>query len=241
MHHGVKGMKWGVRKAYEPTGMRTRRAPADKARLGESTGIVRKLKKSSRKAERYEKLSNKREFLAKGSTVSRVSGRNNEKHEGSTYVTTKKDDWKNYVDTILFDNSHAYRYDYITKHDMFGPSEKERIDTFIDMYKDTKVKDLMTQSMKKATIIPRSERSIRRELDAMANKELGRKTQKKLSFMLNVSPEINSEYSSRMQKKGYSFVTDDFDIMSKMSETPTIILDRKKSLELQKVTQVYWD
>lgn len=43
MHYGVKGMKLGVRKAYEPVGDHQRRAPVEKARVGESTRIVRKL------------------------------------------------------------------------------------------------------------------------------------------------------------------------------------------------------
>lgn len=51
MHYGVKGMKWGVRKAYEPVGDYQRRAPVEKARVGESTMIVRKLKKPPKAAD----------------------------------------------------------------------------------------------------------------------------------------------------------------------------------------------
>lgn len=36
IHHGVKGMKWGVRKEYEPVGRSHRGSPKDKALLGKS-------------------------------------------------------------------------------------------------------------------------------------------------------------------------------------------------------------
>lgn len=54
MHYGVKGMKWGVRKAPEPS-VGGRRTPSDKAELGESTNVAKKLSSGESKGSQKSK------------------------------------------------------------------------------------------------------------------------------------------------------------------------------------------
>lgn len=218
-HFGVKGMHWGV--WNEETRAR---------RMG-SFGA------SKRKA-RYDRLATSKEHIKKGQAAARVSQIDNERHSGSTYATLKKDDWQNYSDIVRFNTGKAYRYDMEVTKNLVGPSERERIDVFIEMLDDPAYKDKITKGLKKAAIIPKTNRYVKKETEHLSKHELGRSTQKRLSFLLNSDESINSEYAKRMMSKGYQFVTDDFDRLTKMSETPTIFLDREHSLKTKRISEI---
>ena len=73
MHHGIKGMKWGVRKTPEQLGYRSpsRRTSSGKAMLGRSTKVARRLAKSS-SAKARQKL-NDPEFQRKVATGAKIA------------------------------------------------------------------------------------------------------------------------------------------------------------------------
>ena len=73
MHHGIKGMKWGVRKTPEQLGYRSpsRRTSSGKAMLGRSTKVARRLAKSSSVKAR-QKL-NDPEFQRKVATGAKIA------------------------------------------------------------------------------------------------------------------------------------------------------------------------
>lgn len=69
MHHGVKGMKWGVRKTPEQLGYRS---PAEKVALGKSVSAVRGSYKSSFGSKFKQKLSDP-EFQRKAATAAKIA------------------------------------------------------------------------------------------------------------------------------------------------------------------------
>ncbi len=75
MHHGVKGMKWGVRKTPEQLGYRpSHRTSADKAGMGRSTRIARRLAGSSSSGmSRIKNKINDPEFQRKVATGAKIA------------------------------------------------------------------------------------------------------------------------------------------------------------------------
>lgn len=76
MHYGVRGMKWGVRKAQEPSGFRPsgRRTPSGKTALGKSTKVAKRFSASASSAS--SKIRNKLndpEFQRKAATGAKIA------------------------------------------------------------------------------------------------------------------------------------------------------------------------
>jgi len=114
-HYGVLGMHWGVRRS-------------------EVSGYS--------KDPKYSEL---RDSLSKGSIVYRVSHSKKEVDSGRTFVFSDRKDAENFGRKLkqLDPGSKAFLLSLKVKEDLIGPSEKERVDMFLDQYKNQQVKDLV--------------------------------------------------------------------------------------------------
>lgn len=107
MHYGVLGMRWGVHRSREPGGS---------------------------KKPVYD---TERDTIKKGSIVYRVSSKKDEVDSGQTFIFTDSKDADKFANKIKESRPDTFVYKLSLKvtKDLVGPSEKERVDTFLDLYK----------------------------------------------------------------------------------------------------------
>lgn len=205
-HYGVLGMKWGVRKDRN-------RPPS---RIAKKRNV-------------YSKLGTKQETWKKGTTTKRVTTnaeKDLEKKLDFSYVS-KGNDYENYR-WLGFGDEIIQRK---TSDILISPSEKERIDIFVDMAKDAKVSDELAKSLSDVRVVFKSERKARKDVADLSNKTLNRLTRGDLSNVLYKSEAIRNEYFNRLRDKGYNAVVDDSDRLAGISTTAMIVLDPDKNLD----------
>lgn len=113
-HHGVKGMRWGVRRYQNKDGSLTSEG---KRKYG------------------YGHNYNQDLIISRGSTVSRISYTNKETNSGRTYAAYKNKDINEYkrLGKSMADvfGSTAYQYKFRTKENLRLPSRKKKVDAYI--------------------------------------------------------------------------------------------------------------
>jgi len=121
-HHGILGMHWGVQRS-------------------KVSGYS--------KDPKYSEL---RDSLSKGSIVYRVSSTKREIDSGRTFIFSNKTDAENLGKKIkeLDPRSKTFLLSMKVKKDLIGPSEKERVDTFLEEYKDMAVRNLVAVTRESA-------------------------------------------------------------------------------------------
>lgn len=125
MHHGVKGMHWGIRR-YQPY-----------PKTGPDGKFVGKLKKYKRNADKGIKIPHR---IPKGTKMYRMTTVTNETPKGSTYVTFRKQDRNFYriYSRGQHPNQKTYEQQMVAKEDINVPSVKEQNDVIKDILKDPK-------------------------------------------------------------------------------------------------------
>lgn len=213
-HYGKKGMQWGVR--HGPP------YPIDKE--------------------------NSRTYIKKGSTFKRLSVRDESAASGHAYVTYLKSDTERYKGFFgarlkainKSTKTPVYSITMKAKEDMVSPSKRERVETFLELYKSDPIIGKELGSYHKGDFhtfspLPKSfyERSFSK-LDGEKLKGLGYHTFVKA---IGGNDYVRSAYFEKLANKGYSFVTDDMDA-GRFGEAPSIILDRMRSVQYEGQTEV---
>jgi len=114
-HYGVLGMKWGVIRSEQP---------------------------GQKKIAEYDTT---RDIINKGDTVYRISGSKHEQDIGRTFIFANQTDADKYAKKVkeLEPRSKVYKLSLKVKDVLVGPSEKERVDTFLDRYKQKSVAEVV--------------------------------------------------------------------------------------------------
>lgn len=115
-HHGVLGMKWGVRRSKQP---------------GYS------------KTTAYDTSQDK---FKKGQLVYRISSNPSEVDSGRTFVFANQSDADKYANKLgeLDPSAKVYKLSLKVTKDLVGPSERERVDSFLDAYQQRSVRDVVS-------------------------------------------------------------------------------------------------
>ncbi|QZD97800.1 hypothetical protein SEA_NADMEG_18 [Gordonia phage Nadmeg] len=248
-HHGVKGMKWGVRKdqhrSYSEKASTTTEGMVKRAgstvqmtRYFSSGGAIKKQQKYDE--EWYSKLENGKEYIEKGDTLNRiVRGVDNRALSGRLYVSQLESDNEMYKAVIpavqkkfAFGQKEyhsVYQVELEAKKRMAMPSEKVRIDTFIDTIQTPEGRKWMKES------------GYKEEINELNAKEQGLKAYKKFNKVAgNQDLPITDVYFNKVKKQGYDAILDDNDA-GIWSKKPMILLSAQSTTKVKSVRQLSAD
>ncbi|QJD49595.1 hypothetical protein HWD32_gp17 [Gordonia phage Secretariat] len=248
-HHGVKGMKWGVRKdqhrSYSEKASTTTEGMVKRA--GSSVQMTRyfagggKLKKQQNYNEEwYDKLEGGKEYIQKGDVLNRiVRGVDDRALSGRLYVSTLESDNEMYKAVIpavqkkfAFGQKEyhsVYQVELEAKKKMAMPSQKVRVDTFIETIQTPEGRKWMKESGYKDEIT---------ELNA---KEIGLKAYKKFNKVAgNQELAVTDVYFNKVKSKGYDAILDDNDA-GIWSKKPMILLSAQSTVKVKDVRQLSAD
>lgn len=248
-HHGVKGMKWGVRKdqhreysekASTTTENMVKRAGStvQMTRYFSKGGVLKKQQNYTE--DWYDKLEGGKEYIEKGATMNRiVRGVDDRALSGRLYVSTLASDNDMYKAVIpavqkkfAFGQKEyhsVYQVELEAKKRLAMPSQKERIDVFIETIQTPAGREWMKRSGYSAEIT---------ELNA---KEQGLKAYKKFNKVAgNQELKITDVYFNKVRSRGYDAILDDNDA-GVWSKKPTILLSPKGTVRVNSVKQLSAD
>ena len=245
-HYGVKGMRWGKRKSDSTPTAKVKvskedKEAAKKAFKAYSDPIIEKrvdqwINSSMSKAT-YESLSTKDVHFQKGQDFFRVSSRKDEKLRNLTYVSHLPEDRTRYrvvmPNTAILPKKH-YEYEYQAIKDLRSPSEKARVDAFIELM-DTPTIKVGKKEITGREVLKRQ--GFGKDVKSMTSQQLGLKYYSEFAAMQIAKTPLHTAYFESIKQKGYNAVMDDND-RNVVSKSPLIILDPNGVVKRMNVTQL---
>jgi hypothetical protein len=258
-HYGVVGMKWGKRNAApknissESKALRKQSAKNLQNYIWDKTKdepLFRTMTK-----EEYSKLSTGREYVAKHTTLNRVTTNPHNTKAGQLYVSKLPEDSAFYraaMPAIGPQNVgktgaglKRYKDDYHelelkTVKKLSSPSEKERFDAFIEILNESAIKvgkkDPVTgrEYLQKHGYGPMFGKKF-------STQEFGFYTYH--SFIAeqgNQDSPINTAYFNKIREKGFNALPDDYD-RGKLTKAPMILLDAEGTTKVTSVRRLTTD
>ncbi|ADD81017.1 gp019 [Rhodococcus phage ReqiPoco6] len=248
-HYGVKGMKWGVTKdqhreykevASRDTTNMVKRAGStvQMTRYFSQGGTLKKQQKYTK--DWYDKLEGGKEFIEKGASLNRVvRGVDDRALAGRLYVSSLKSDNEMYKAVIpavqkkfAFGQKQyhsVYQVELETKKRLAMPSQKERVDAFIETIQTPTGRDWMKKN------------GYKREIDELNAKEMGLKAYKKFNkYAGDQGSKMNDAYFNKLKSRGYDALIDDNDA-GIWSKKPMILLSPSSTVKVKSVRQLTAD
>lgn len=211
-HYGKKGMQWGVR--HGPP------YPIDKE--------------------------NSQTYIRKGTTFKRLSVRDESVASGHAYVTYLKGDTDRYKGFFgarlkaINKGADVYSITLKAKVDMVSPSKRQRVETFLELYKEDPIIGKELGSYHKSDFhefTPLPKAFYERQYSRLKADKLNIKGYDTFVRAIGGNEYVRSKYFEKLANKGYSFVTDDMDA-GRFGDAPSIILDRMRSVTYEGRTKV---
>jgi hypothetical protein len=232
-HYGVKGMKWGVRKndPYASTESRSLRKESTRKAQAFSDSVMAKRYATLKMSEReYKSLSTGKEFIQKGDYLRRTTKDPRQSLPKETFASRTLNDAKTY-NAILAGPSGAKKYktpvyelDIKAVKKLAGPSEKERVDIFMDVLSKPKVQ------LPDGTTMTGKDYLTKRyapELREMSTKQAGLEFYRKFTWLnYETNNPLTRAYNDEVKSRGYDFMTDDNN-KDYLTKKPAILLNTK--------------
>lgn len=238
-HHGVKGMRWGVRK--ERKAIKENWATAAK-----EIGVRQQDRRmnSTLDSSSYSKLSDSDVVVSKGSTIKRTT-KDAAADEGgkNLFVSTNKADALMYRGILPGAEGPKkkfkdewYEKTYTATEDLKSPSEKKRVDAYIELMGQKSIETGTGEKIDGREYLRRA--GLGDTVDTLSNKELALTYYGQLVVTQGIRDEpINTAYFNSLKAKGYNSLVDDNDRLV-ISKTPMMVFDSAKSLETTHVKQL---
>ena len=256
-HFGVKGMKWGVRKERDvSTESKALRKASSKSfnsyMMDKSKDDL--LYRAMTKDE-YNSLSTGREFLNKNSTLFRVTKNSDSTLKGKTYVSQLPEDATFYRAALpamgpqnkglppgagakKYQGEH-YEIEMTTIKKLSAPSEKERVDAFLEILDEPSVK-----VGNKAPVTGREYLTKAGYAPLFSKKydtqEFGFRTYYDFVRGQGGDTPINTAYFNKIRSKGFDVISDDYD-RGKLTKAPLILLNPEGTHTVKSVRKLTTD
>lgn len=237
IHFGVKGMKWGKRKARDVVSKEDRKLAKENFKKGTRVALDRKFERfykgeGSIASMPYSKLSTKDRTIKTGATFYRTTARMDEQYRGRLYVSTNKADAARYravmPATTGRGGKKAYKqnYEHMIKvtNKLTLPSEKARMDAFYEVLNTPSIKMLGGKTVTGREFLVKTNMETARSIKNLDNAVLGQRYFEKMNQTATMDTPFSSAYFNKVRAKGYNAILDDNDA-GIISRDPLILLN----------------
>lgn len=234
-HHGVKGMKWGVRREYKRN---VREANAKVTAYTREVGVRSSYALREISEEEYKSLSSTPIKL--GKDFKRVGDETGNLRD-IVYVSKDEEDHRRYTAVLAPGGNNTSRnfddkkFDLTikTSKEAISPSFKERIDTYIKTL-DQKVPTENGKETKTGREILFENNSAAKALNT---RELGLRTYQSFAQTQVLNKSVQSAYFDNLRKKGYTAIVDDAD-RNVISKLPIIIFPKESGARVTEIKPI---
>lgn len=248
-HHGILGMKWGVRRFQNKDGTLTPEGRARLEKLSNSGSNNNRLSMiNAQKAKAGVSSKNGYDVIKKGASIQRIADSGEKLDSKRKYVSLLYDDNETYSSEIgtMLGGSHnesLQKYTYQAKKDLKVAQSKEVYDYIAEKYGKGAVKsfDELDAEMKFLSaangIDPIGLNKIDKALvkNACDNYFKGRsEVYHFLNDTLYMNKSINDDVMKHFEKAGYDAIVDVQDQLGGIADYPVIVINPEKSMKLVK-------
>lgn len=177
-----------------------------------------------------------KDFVSNSKNAYRISDKKEKLRNSPTYVTLNKKDRANYIVGFSAFYDKMYSINMKTANKMISPSERKRVETFVDMYKnDPAVKNTLVKDSGKTHMIKSlvfNKKHFEKKYSKMDDAELATKAYKDFSYDLTFNKKLANKYIEKFKNQGYNSLIDDHDVLNGTSKNPLIVFDAAKDLKV---------
>lgn len=224
-HHGVKGMRWGVRRFQNRDGTLT--AEGKQHLLSKSSG--------------YHEKHNDDITFKKNFKFDRV-GVGGEKDEGSTFVSYTDNDRNMYranYDMLAVGAGEVHKLELKAIKELKIAGKKAQVEALLDYAKDKSISEVLASGSTNNDRVRRrkaKEYSKTLKLILKGKKDPEEILDEAFSQYVERNSQMSIELTKRLQQKGYDGVVDLWD--ANIAECPLYIFDRNKALKTTKSSKL---